>query len=46
MVIPDLTVRVVGVEIRQKVCTSRADGSDQRVAYGVRMRKYEFGVCF
>ena len=36
---------VVGVEIRQKVCTSRADGGHQRVAYKVRMRARVFGVC-
>lgn len=36
---------VVGVEIRQKVCTSRADGGHQRVAYKVRMRTRVFGVC-
>ncbi len=36
---------VVGVEIRQKVCTSRAIGGHQRVAYKVRMRAREFGAC-
>lgn len=36
---------VVGVEIRQKVCTSRAIGGHQRVAYKVRMRARVFGVC-
>ena len=33
------------MEIRQKVCTSRAIGGHQRVAYKVRMRAREFGAC-
>lgn len=33
------------MEICQKVCTSRAIGGHQRVAYKVRMRARVFGVC-
>lgn len=36
---------VLGVEIRQRVCTSRAIGGHQRVAYKVRMRARVFDVC-
>ncbi len=45
MVIPDQIGECCRSGNTPKVCTSRAIGGHQRVAYKVRMRTRVFGVC-